>query len=414
MTRIHFHGPRIRRSSAGIALIPQGLPKGKSWNMRIWIYVVAGLVVLLALVEFARAGGPQFVAGVSYFDTDVTGRPITWANGTINYYTDQGNLSAVLPGTNANAFVADAFSRWTSIPTAAISATRAGQLAEDVSGANVILNSDRTLTLPFDIQPSATATPLGIIYDADGGVTDALMGSGASQNCFDNAAFGGADAFTTDGHFAHALVVLNGKCVPTSSDLPDFKYRLVRTLGRILGLGWSQLNLNAVSGSPHPTADELAGLPIMHDQDLFSCVPISICYPNADVPKMDDRAMLSSLYPVTSDNASNFPGKLVLAANTARVRGSVRFTNENGNLAQPMQGVNVVARWIDPSNGQPSGSYAASSVSGFLFAGDAGNAITGYTDALGNLYNRFGSPDPALEGFFDLAGLEIPSGNSAQ
>ncbi len=414
MTRIHFHGPRVRRSTARTLLISQGAPIESKPSPRFWIYLVAGLIVLLALVEFARAGGPQFVAGVGYFDANVAGHPITWANGTIRYYTDQGNLSAVLPGASADAFVADAFSRWTSISTAGASATRAGQLAEDVSGANVILNSDHTITLPFDIQPTATATPLGIVYDADGAVTDALMGSGASQNCFDNSSFGGADAFTTDGHFAHALLVLNGKCVPTSSDLPDFKYRLVRALGRVLGLGWSQLNLNAVSGSPPPTADDLAGLPVMHEQDLFTCVPISICYPNADVPKMDDRAALSRLYPVTTDNASNFPGKQIFATATARIRGSVRFTDENGNPAQPMQGVNVVARWIDQSSGKPSGSYAAASVSGFLFAGNAGNAITGYTDALGNPYNRFGSSDASLEGFFDLAGLEIPSGNTAQ
>lgn len=208
--------------------------------------------------------------------------------------------------------------------------------------------------------------------------------------------------------FAHALVVLNGKCAQTSSSLPDLKYHLVRVLGQVLGLGWSQLNLNAVSGSPHPTSDELAGLPVMHEQDLLSCVPVSLCYPNADQPKMDDRAAISRLYPVTGNNLTQFPGKQMLAANTGRIHGSVFFTDASGNPTQPMQGVNVVARWIDSGTGKPSGSYAAACVSGFLFSGNAGNVITGYEDALGQPYNRFGSSDSTLEGFFDLAGLDIP------
>ena len=180
-------------------------------------YVAGAILFLIALVEIARAGGPQYVAGVSYFDNGLAGKPVTWANGTITYYTDLGNLSPLLTGTDADAFVADAFSRWTSISTAAVSAARGGQLAEDVSGANVLFNADRTISMPIDIQPSATNRPVAIVYDADGAVTDALIGTGASTDCFTNATFGGIDAFTTDGHFAHALVILDGKCATTST-----------------------------------------------------------------------------------------------------------------------------------------------------------------------------------------------------
>jgi hypothetical protein len=160
------------------------------------------VALLLALEEIARAGGPAYVAGAGYFDSGLAGQPITWAGGTVSYYTDQGNLSSLLPATAADSFVADAFARWTSISTAAISATRAGQLDEDVNGTNVIVNLDNTITLPLDIQPTAINKPVAVVYDSDGKVTDALMGSGASTDCFTNAAFGGADAFTTDGHFA--------------------------------------------------------------------------------------------------------------------------------------------------------------------------------------------------------------------
>jgi IPT/TIG domain len=100
---------------------------------------------------------------------------------------------------------------------------------------------------------------------------------------------------------------------------------------------------------------------------------------------------------------------------TARIHGSVYFTDASGAAAQAMQGVNVVARWINPATHQPSGAAVVTSVSGFSFVGNAGNVVTGYTDATGLNFDRFGSDDPTLEGFFDLAGLQIPNGaTSAQ
>jgi hypothetical protein len=80
--------------------------------------------------------------------------------------------------------------------------------------------------MPVDMQPSALNKPVAVVYDADGAATDALIGTGASTDCFTNGAFGGIDAFTTDGHFAHALVILDGKCAATSATLPDLTYRL--------------------------------------------------------------------------------------------------------------------------------------------------------------------------------------------
>ena len=362
-------------------------------------------LLLVVLICPLYAGGPAYIAGSSFFDTNVKGTPLTWGQGSLSYYTDQGDLSAALPGPSADAFVADAFTRWTSIPTAAVSATRAGQLGEDVSGANVFLNADGTVNMSSDIMP-ASAEPLGIVYDRDGQVTDALLGQGAGavDLCFTNAVFGGPDNFNSAGHFTHALVVLNGNCASTSTQLPDVKYRLVRTLGRVLGLGWSQTSIN-------PSGQDLNGFTIMHATDALGCVPIARCYTTPDIPKMDDRAALSRLYPITSQNVANFSGKQIFQDNTVSFHGSVRFVDASGQPAQPMQGVNVLARWIDPSTGAVSSTFVASSVSGFLFRGNAGNPVTGFTDSLGQPLDRFGSDDPALEGYFDLSGLEIPDGS---
>ena len=356
----------------------------------------------LLTANLALAGGPRYVAGVSFFNSGTKGTPLAWANGAINYYTDPGDLSLVLPHASADTFVA---------------ATQAGNLTEDVSGANVFTNSDGTISMPPDILPSATGTPVAVVYDEDGSVTDALLGQGASnaEDCFTNAVFGGPDNFSADAHLSHALVVINGNCVQTSAQLPDVQYRLVRVLGRVLGLDWSQANVNVDTGNPAATAADDTGFPVMHNIDPSFCSPISKCYPNAAQPKMDDQAALSRLYPVTTQNIANFSVKQLFSSNTVRIHGTVYFADANGQQTQPMQGVNVVARWIDPSTGQPSRSIVATCVSGFLFRGNAGNSATGFTDTAGQRFDRFGSDDPSLEGFFDLAGLQIPDGaTSAQ
>src|SRR4029077_17582618 len=201
-----------------------------------------------------------------------------WSLGQVNYYTDLGDLSPVLPNSAANAFVASAFAQLTSVTTEALTATNAGQLAEDVNGNNIAVDSNGTVIAPADITSSATQAPVGIVYDYDGSVTNALLGAGAGDpsQCFSNAVYGGVDSFSAGANFLHALVVINGQCALHSSQLTDVEYRLVRVLGNILGLGWSQLNLNVMTGNPPPTPADFAGFPVMHYMDLVSCIPITV------------------------------------------------------------------------------------------------------------------------------------------
>ena len=368
---------------------------------RVLFRVAAVVAVVMSFAAIGIAGGPEYVAGSSFFNSSAMGQPLTWSQGQVNYYTDQGDLSPILPNTAANAFVAGAFLQWSSVSVAAIAVTNPGQLAEDVNGSNIAVNSNGTVTAPADITPAAIQTPVGIVYDYDGSVTDALLGAGAGapSQCFWNAVYGGADNFSTGANLLHALVVINGQCALQPAQLTDVEYRLVRVLGNVLGLGWSQLNLNVSTGNPLPTAGDYAGFPVMHYMDSVNCVPITVCYPNPYQLAPDDIASLSRLYPPA-----------ISPANTARIHGSVYFVDHFGAEGQPMQGVNVFARWIDPSTGLPSHQYSVSSVSGFLFTGNAGNPITGLVDSLGNAYSEFGSTNQTLEGFFDLAGLPIPNG----
>ncbi|MBZ5547611.1 MAG: hypothetical protein LAO22_06550 [Acidobacteriia bacterium] len=374
---------------------------------------VLALVALLSCVVLpARAGGPAYIAGSGY-DPGVKGQPIVWAGNYAQYFTDQGDLSPILTNVQADAFVASAFSPWTSVLDSAFTASQGGHLAEDVNSTNVIGYPNGTFSIPIDIQPTATAMPLGIVYDYDGAVTDALLGAGAGgvDYCFTNAVYGGPDNLNTAGNIVHALIVINGVCAASDSQLPDVQYRLVRTLGRVIGLGWSQANLNVITGNPPPTSADYEGFPLMHFTDPVTCVPIRTCYPDAAVLKMDDTASLVRLYPVTPHQPQKSPGPLVAEQPTARIHGSVYFTDASGNAVQPMQGVNVVARLLDAAN-KPSRQYVATSVSGFLFRGNAGNIINGFADGTGLRYDRWGSDDPALEGFFDLRGLVVPDGQN--
>jgi len=360
--------------------------------------VIAAFVIWGAVAS--RAGGPAFVAGSGYA-AGVEGQALVWANGSVQYFTDQGNLSPILTGAQADTLVANAFSTWTGISGVRLISSQGGHLAEDVNGSSIGVDGSGTITAPADITSSATGTPVGIVYDYDGTVTDALLGQGAGSlaDCFTNAVYGGPDNFSTGGNIAHALVVINGVCAATSAKLPDVQYRLVRVLGRILGLGWSQANVNVLTRVPVPTSADFAGFPVMHFIDPENCVPISACYANAAVPKMDDTDALARLYPVSGNPPP-----------AGRVYGSVYFTDASGNAVQPMQGVNVVARLI--ISGQPSRQYVVTSVSGFAFHGNAGNIVDGYVDVNGLRYDRWGGSDPSLEGFFDLGQLTIPAGQN--
>ncbi|MGB8990322.1 MAG: IPT/TIG domain-containing protein, partial [Candidatus Sulfotelmatobacter sp.] len=383
-----------------IALITQ---KSAAATDQLLFRLAALCAMVLLFGALAVAGGPEYVAGSSFFNSSAMGQPLTWSQGQVNYYTDRGDLSPILPNTAANAFVASAFLQWSSVSGAAITVTGVGHLAEDVSGSNIAVDSNGTVTAPADITPAASQTPVGVVYDYDGSVTDALLGAGAgaASQCFWNAVYGGPDNLNTSANFLHALVVINGQCALQPAQLTDVEYRLVRVLGNVLGLGWSQVNVNVTTGNPHPTADDYAGFPVMHYMDSVNCVPITVCYPNPYQLAPDDIAALSRLYPPATS-----------PSNTARIHGSVYFVNHFGAEGQPMQGVNVFARWIDPSTGLASHQYSVSSVSGFLFTGNAGNPITGLIDSLGTAYSQFGSNNQTLEGFFDLGGLPIPNGES--
>ena len=357
-------------------------------NLRRVVLGLPGLVLLLA-PAFALAGGPKYVAGSSFFNPAVLGQPIHWPAGQLNYYVDQGPLNASVTNQQATAMVDAAAALWSAVPTAAVNLTDMGPLNEDVNGANIAAVNGQ-ITAPADVTSLATTYPLGVIYDADGSVTDAIFGTGASDptSCQNNGVWTWLDNINPDTTVAHGIILLNGLCATNPGLIEMMNYELERAFGRVLGLDYAQVN-------PTGLIDELPGglngWPVMQ--------PLSgVC------SQTDDIAALNRIYPVSAQNLASFPGKQLTAANTVSIQGTISFRTGMG-----MQGVNVEARPLD-ANGNPLYQYAVSFVSGGYFGGNHGNSITGFTDANGDLLTMWGSNDPALQGYFDLSDMPLPPG----
>ena len=361
------------------------------------------------------AGGPKFVAGASFFNPAVVGQPLHWANGQLNYYVDQGPLNASVTNQQARAMVDAAAALWNAIPTAGVTLTDKGTLNEDVSGANIAVSGTNftvtnqqldqlgVITAPADVTPSATGYPLGIIFDADGLVIDAIFGKGvSSQNsCQNNGVYVWLDNVNPDATIAHGLIVLNGLCASNANLLQMMSFELERAFGRILGLDYAQVNPGALSNGE---TNGTLGWPVMQPVSGLCGPTGGACIPNPSVLRWDDIAALNRIYPITAANLASFPGKQTTVAHTVSIQGTISFENGLG-----MQGVNVVARPLD-SNGNPLYQYTVSFVSGSSFSGNHGNPVTGFADMNGDLLTMWGSNEAALQGFFDLSGMPLPPG----
>lgn len=358
------------------------------------------------LPQAGFAGGPKFVAGTSYFDPGVEGEPVHWANGQLNYYVDQGPLNGTVSHEQATAMVDAAAALWSAVPTAGATLTDKGMLNEDVSGANAVAAATGKFAQPTDVAPSATNYPVAVIYDADGSVIDTLYGSGASDpiSCQNNGVLVGMDAINTNATFAHAFILLNGRCATTANLLQMMRFELERALGRVLGLDYSQVNHTPQQAAATGGMD---GWPVMQPVSGLCGSAGGACIPNPTVLRYDDIAALNRMYPITTQNLAAFPGKVLTAPNTVSLSGTISFRTGSG-----MQGVNVVARPLD-ADGNPLYQYTVAAVSGARFAGKRGNPATGFTDADGVSFTRWGSGDTTLQGAFDLSGIPLPAGASS-
>ena len=294
------------------------------------------MALLISLSLDARASTPRWTTGPPYFT--VSNTVVIWYTDQPLYYTDPGDLSASVNHAAADALVAAAAGVW-NVPSARMLLQQGGALDEHVSGTNTYPDANG-LVFPPDVDSSNyAAKQIAVVYDRDGSVTDLLLGGGASDpiECRQNAVTESVDSITTAGFIQHAVLILNGRCTgPAAAQQLQMQYQLERAFGRVLGLGWSQLNDNVFTGTPQPNNAQALHWPIMHPIDVI-CGPYSYqCLPQPFTLRDDDIASITMAYPVTGTVP---PGKELSSTHAATQDGGVYFPTGEG-----MAGVNVVIR----------------------------------------------------------------------
>jgi hypothetical protein len=137
------------------------------------------------------------------------------------------------------------------------------------------------------------------------------------------------DRFNPDATIGHAVIVLNGRCATTASLVSMMQFLLERAFGKVLGLGYAQVNPHALRNGDVEGAQ---GWPIMQPMTGM-CGPIGgTCIPNPGTLRFDDVAALNRIYPITSDNLAAFPGKVLTAANTVSIDGTITFRTRSGPI----------------------------------------------------------------------------------
>lgn len=357
---------------------------------------------MLIYSALASASGPRYVTGPPYF-TGAAGVAVVWSTMTPLYYTDPGDLSASVNHQAADALVAAAAAVW-NLPVARITLAQGGVLNEDVSGANVYLGGTG-MVYPDDVAgTNFAAVPIAVIYDADGAVTDTLLGGGASDpsSCRQNAVTESVDRFDPAGYIQHAVLVLNGLCTgPAPEQQQQMQYQLMRAFGRVLGLAWSQTNDNVFTGTPASTYQQAQNWPILHPLDILCGSYSYQCLPQPFTLRPDDIASLATLYPVVSPAP---PGKQVSLTQANSASGVLQFPTGEG-----MAGVNMVFTRLNKNAATPEPWQTASAVTGTYFRRIQATPVAAQGTAVDDSQGGF---DKTTEGSYFVGYLPVNAGDN--
>lgn len=320
--------------------------------------------VLLLCAGISHAANPRWVAGSQWTNA---GKAMTWYRNDVQYFVDVGPLSSAVNHDAAVSLVDAAASVW-NLSALPFTLKNGGALAEDVSSINVYMGSSG-LIWPTDVSSNNyTAKQIAVVLDADGSITDALLGAGASDpsSCRTNGVTESVDLFIQPGKIAHALVVVNGRCSGVAAEQQlQLQYQLMRAFGRLLGIGWSQVNDNVFTGTPAPTYAQQMHWPIMHPMDII-CGPYTYqCLPQPFMLREDDIAAMWLLY---ADSTTSYA-----ASNMMDMYGNIFSSG-----SRPLGGMNLtVTRYQRWGSYGTDGFQSVSNVTGFNMSFDRGNPVTG-------------------------------------
>ncbi|MCI0528934.1 MAG: hypothetical protein L0Y56_15970, partial [Nitrospira sp.] len=287
---------------------------------------VLGLGLILLSIRLAYAGGPLV------FNTS-TGAPFKWSTQSpIPYRTDFGNLGS-LSNSSATALIDTIFQRWTNIPTAAISFTRAGNIFHPSTGQSVDVGLSNFNTFLFSNRPLGENI---VVFDANGEIFNALFGTNSGVLGF------AGPTWLSGGTLIEGQVVLNGAFLDgqaTNGEVSQTEFEAVifHEIGHFNNLDHSQINgLKYRAGLAPATSVETMFPFLLTQEQRF--------------PAKDDEVALSALYPEPS-----------FAFSTGSISGTIFRPTSSGNI--PFTGANVIARNIansfDDAVSQVSGSTLA-------------------------------------------------------
>jgi hypothetical protein len=179
----------------------------------------------------------------------------------------------------------------------------------------------------------ATGYPVGVIYDADGSVIDAVFGADASQpmNCQNNGVFVWMDNINPDATIAHAIILLNGLCATDANLLAMMSFEVERAFGRILNLDFSQVNPGAQQNGEAGGTAGMAG-DAAPERPLRSHGRRMHPQPSATGLRRHRRAQ-----PHLSHHRckpGQFPGKQLTAASTVSIQGTVSLPHRPGHAGR--------------------------------------------------------------------------------
>lgn len=236
------------------------------------------------------------------------GKAVRFKSDTVRYHLDRGTFG-IFTSAQARTLAVSSFQTW-----------------EDVATASVTFNHQPGDTLPVDVTASnflqyttlASVKVDGInpiVFDSDGGITDAMFGAGAKEVVI---GFAWVEDVDGDGYYDEGEAFMNGSMAmgdANSFTYDEWKSTFVHEFGHFLGLDHCQINGEFVNN-----ASTTQYVPTMFPTSTADDVPLGDLNP-------DDIASISRLYPA--------PG---FAAATGAIAGSV--TRSAGT---PVRGANVIA-----------------------------------------------------------------------
>jgi len=269
---------------------------------RIICFIWISLILMVGISLNAFAGGPFTV------DTlNDSGVALRWANDTLEWYADMGQLSSTVSNTTAISWVQDAFDRWSSIQlrnsdmdyvnTVSLTITYKGKVSNDITVSN------------YSPYIAAEAGDTVVIFDNDGSITADLMGDANKDSIVGLSAPVLSDSsglYITKGFSIFNGYVLSENKLSSDSDTAQslFKGTMLHELGHLINLDHTQINDDIAQTCSHTgtiyerngSCDDGQYIPTMYPELLST---------QQGELSRDDKIAVSWLYP-TSDFTQDF------------------------------------------------------------------------------------------------------------